>query len=145
MKLNILATTLLAAIGLAGCASQTKYEDPGYAYGCPVGAEKINSRSSLIKAKVEMAGSVPHIDVVDLRCAQRSEQLRIDVDLKNTDNDVRRIAYKFRWMDKDGMRAWDDETWKPVLIYGNTIHTVTTQAPSQDATDFRVVVMDQDK
>jgi uncharacterized protein YcfL len=145
MKLNILATALIASIGLAGCASQTKYEGPGYAYGCPAGAEKINSKSDLIKAKVEMAGSVPHIDVTDLRCAQRSEQLRIDVDLKNTGDDVRRIAYKFRWMDKDGMRAWDDETWKPVLIYGNTVYTLTTQSPSQDATDFRVVVMDQDK
>jgi uncharacterized protein YcfL len=145
MKLNILAIALTASIGLAGCASQTKYEGPGYAYGCPAGAEKINSKSDLIKAKVEMAGSIPHIDVVDLRCAQHSEQLRIDVDLKNTGNDVRRIAYKFRWMDKDGMRAWDDETWKPVLIYGNTIYTLTTQPPSQDATDFRVVVMDQDK
>jgi len=145
MKLNIFATALIASIGLAGCASQTKYEGPGYAYGCPAGAEKINSKSDLIKAKVEMAGSISHIDVVDLRCAQRAEQLRIDLDLKNTGNDERRIAYKFRWMDKDGMRAWDDETWKPVLIYGNTIYTLTTQAPSQDATDFRVVLMNQDK
>ncbi len=145
MKLNIVVTAVIASIGLAGCASQTKYEGPGYAYGCPAGAEKINSKADLIKAKVEMAGSIPHIDVVDLRCAQRSEQLRVDVDLKNTGNDVRRIAYKFRWMDKDGMRAWDDETWKPVLIYGNTIQTLTTQPPTQEATDFRVVVMDQDK
>ena len=92
-----------------------------------------------------MAGSIPHIDVVDLRCAERSGSLRIDVDLKNTSSDVRRIAYKFRWLDHDGMRAWDDETWKPLLIYGNTQYTVTTEPPTQEATDFRVVVMDQDK
>ncbi len=103
MKLKFVVTAAIASIVLAGCAGQTKYEGPGYAYGCPAGAEKINSKSDLIKAKVEMAGSIPHIDVVDLRCAQRAGQLRIDVDLKNAGNDVHRIAYKFRWMDKDGM------------------------------------------
>ena len=145
MKLTLLTPALIAAIAVAGCASQTKYEGAGYAYGCPAGAEKINSNADLIQAKVEMAGSVPHIDVVDLRCAQRNDQLRVDVDIKNTSDEVRRIAYKFRWVDKDGMRAWDDETWKPVLVYGNTIQTLTTQPPTSEATDFRVVVMDQDK
>jgi uncharacterized protein YcfL len=146
MNLKLFATITIAATLGAGCASHnTKYEGAGYAYGCPAGAEKINSKSDLIKAKVEMAGSIPNIDVVDLRCAERSGSLRIDVDLKNTSNEVRRIAYKFRWLDHDGMRAWDDETWKPVLIYGNTQYTVTTQPPTADATDFRLVVMDQDK
>ncbi|HVY04440.1 MAG TPA: YcfL family protein [Burkholderiales bacterium] len=144
MKTTVVACALIAT-AVAGCASHTKYEEPGYAYGCPVGAEKIKSKEQLVKAKVEMAGSVPHVEVADLRCAQRNDQLRVDVDLRNTSNDVRRIAWKVRWMDKDGMRAWDDETWKPVLIYGNTIQTLTTQPPSQEATDFRVVVMDQDK
>jgi uncharacterized protein YcfL len=146
MKLNILATALIASIGLAGCASQTKYETPGFAYGCPTGdIKKFNSKEDLIKAKLEIAGSLPDIGVVDLRCSDRVSGLRIDVDLKNDSNEVRRIAYRFRWLDKDGMRAWDDESWKPVLIYGNTLYTVTTMSPSQEATDFRVVVMDQDK
>src|SRR5262245_53058868 len=102
MKLIALAPALVA-LAVAGCAShETKYNGPGYAYGCPAGAEKINSKSDLIKAKVEMAGSIKHIDVVDLRCAQRNDQLRVDVDLKNTSDDVRRVAYKFRWLDKDG-------------------------------------------
>ena len=82
---------------------------------------------------------------MDLRCSERAGLLRIDVDLKNESREVRRIAYRFRWLDKEGMRAWDDESWKPLLIYGNTLYTVTTMSPSQDATDFRVVVMDQDK
>jgi len=99
----------------------------------------------LIKAKLEVAGSLPDIDVVDLRCSDRATLLRIDMDLKNDSKEVRRIAYRFRWLDKEGMRAWEDESWKPLLIYGKTLQTLTTMSPSQEATDFRVVIMDQDK
>ncbi len=145
MNLCLLATILIASIAAAGC-SGNKFERPGFAYGCPNGDnQKINSKEDLIKAKLEIAGSLPDIEVVDLRCSERASLLRIDVDLKNESREVRRIAYRFRWLDKEGMRAWDDESWKPLLIYGNTLYTVTTMSPSQDATDFRVVVMDQDK
>ena len=99
----------------------------------------------MIKAKVGPAGSLHNIEVVDLRCATRAGLLRIDVDLRNESREERRVAYRLRWLDKDGMRAWDDESWKPLLINGNTLYTVTASSPSQDATDFRVVIMDQDK
>lgn len=145
MNLPVLATILIASIAVAGCGG-SKIERLDFAYGCPTGDnKKINSKADLIKAKLEIAGSLPDIEVVDLRCSERASLLRIDVDLKNESREVRRIAYRFRWLDKEGMRAWDDESWKPLLIYGNTLYTVTTMSPSQDATDFRVVVMDQDK
>ncbi len=145
MKPNLLATVLIASIAIAGCAASTKYDRPGFAYGCPGDGEKIKSKEDLINAKLEIAGSLPNIEVADLRCAQRTGGLRVDVDLKNDSREERRIAYRFRWLDKEGMRAWDDETWKPVLIYGKTLYTITTMSPSPDAADFRVVVMDQDK
>jgi uncharacterized protein YcfL len=145
MNLRVHATILILSIAAAGC-SGNKLERPGFAYGCPTGDnKKIESKEGLIKAKLEIAGSLPNIGVADLRCSERANLLRIDVDLKNESKEVRRIAYRFRWLDKEGMRAWDDESWKPVLIYGNTLYTVTTTSPSQEATDFRVVVMDQDK
>src|SRR4051812_91821 len=97
------------------------------------------------QGKLEAAGSLPDIDVVDLRCSDRATLLRVDMDLKNDSKEVRRIAYRFRWLDKEGMRAWEDESWKPLLIYGKTLQTLTTMSPSQEATDFRVVIMDQDK
>lgn len=143
MNLSVLATLLIASIAVAGCAGN-KVERPGYVYGCPADDKKIDTKAELIKAKLEVAGSLP-VDVVDLRCADRDGLLRIDVDLKNDGSQARRLAYRFRWLDKDGMRAWDDEAWKPVLIYGNTLYTVTTMSPSQEAADFRVVIMDQDK
>jgi uncharacterized protein YcfL len=138
----IMLITLFTAAGCGG----NKYERPGYAFGCPTGMEKkIQSKSDLIEAKVEKSGKVPNVEVVDLRCTERGDLLRIDVDLKNEDYEVRRVAYRFRWLDREGMRAWDDETWKPVLIYGNTLYTVTTRSPARDATDFRFMLLDQDK
>ena len=135
---------LLASLAIAGCA-RNKAQSPDYAYTCPQGMEKkITSSEDLIDAKLELAGSVPNIDVVDLRCSERAGRMRIDVDLRNEGRQARRIAYRFRWLDKDGMRAWEDESWKPLLIYGKTLATVTTLAPSAEVADFRLVVRDQD-
>ena len=145
MNCFALATLLFALLAVAGCAGNKVVERPGFAYGCPAGEKNIGSKTQLIKSKLEVAGSLPNIEVADLRCADRDGLMRIDVDLKNEGSDARRISYRFRWLDKDGMRAWDDETWKPALVYGNTLYTVTTMSPSQDVADFRVVIMDQDK
>jgi len=145
MNVRLLTVLLAAVFALAGCGG-SKFERPGYAFGCPTGGnKKIKDKESLIVAKVERSGKTDDIEVADLRCSERSSLLRIDIDLKNEAKDVRRIAYRFRWLDKEGMRAWDDESWKPLLLYANTNYTVTTLSPSQEATDFRIVLMDQDK
>ena len=144
MNLPVFASLLIASIAVSGCGGN-KNENPGFAYGCPIGEKKISSKEELIKAKLEIAGSLPNIEVEDLRCSDRPGGLHIDVDLRNESSNARRIAYRLRWLDRDGMRAWDDEAWKPVMISGKTLYTLTTTSPSQDATDFRVVLMDQDK
>jgi uncharacterized protein YcfL len=145
MNVRLLTLLLAAVFALAACGG-SKFERPGYAFGCPTGDnKKIKDKESLIVAKVERSGKTDDIEVADLRCSERSSLLRIDIDLKNDSKDVRRIAYRFRWLDKEGMRAWDDESWKPLLLYANTNYTVTTLSPSQEATDFRIVLMDQDK
>jgi uncharacterized protein YcfL len=145
MNLRLPTLVLICFFALAGCGGN-KFERPGYAFGCPTGGEKkIKNKESLIAAKVERSGKTDDIEIADLRCSERSSLLRIDVDLKNDSKEVRRIGYRFRWLDKEGMRAWDDESWKPLLLYGNTKYTVTTLSPSQEATDFRIVLMDQDK
>ncbi len=144
MNFRVSIGILMAAVAIAGCAGG-KAPRSDYAYSCPQGMEKkITSSEDLIDAKLELAGSVPNIDVVDLRCSERGGRLRIDVDLRNEGREARRIAYRFRWLDKDGMRAWEDESWKPLLIYGKTLSTVTTMAPSSEVADFRLVVRDQD-
>ena len=147
MNMRLCVIMLVGSIVTGACAgSRTNVERPGVASGCPAAnADGIVSKDDLIKAKLEIAGPLPNIAVADLRCTERAGGLRIDMDLKNESGEPRRVAYRFRWLDAQGMRAWDDEGWKPLMIYGYTLYTVTTMAPTRDAADFRVVIMDQDK
>ncbi|MEQ1882470.1 MAG: YcfL family protein [Burkholderiales bacterium] len=141
----VLALLIVALAGLAGCRSKG-FEHPGSVMGCPTGGDKkIKDTQDLIAAKADPSGNIADIEIVEMRCAERGERLRIEIDLKNDSKDVRRLAWRFRWLDKEGMRAWEEETWKPELLYGNTRHTVSTVSPSREAVDFRFMLMDQDK
>ena len=145
MTARLLTVSSLMIFLAAGCGGN-KYERDGYAFGCPTGMEKkIQNKEALIKAKLEQSGDIPYIEVTDLRCSDRSQLMRIEVDLLNEGEEAHRVAYRFRWLYREGMRAWEDEAWKPVMIYGKTRHTIATSSPSQDAVDFRVMLRSLDK
>ncbi|MFN0039702.1 MAG: YcfL family protein [Burkholderiales bacterium] len=136
---KFLALFFLAA-SLIGCQSKG-YEPAGYVMGCPTGGDKkIKNSNDLLKAKVESSGALADVEVIEMRCSDRGDRLRIEVDLMNRSKDDRRLTWRFRWLDKEGMRAWAEETWKPELLYGKTRHTVSTVSPSAEAVDFRFVV-----
>ena len=42
------------------------------------------------------------------------------------------------------MRAADEETWKPLLMYENSNQLVTGVAPSNKAVDFRLILLSQE-
>jgi uncharacterized protein YcfL len=136
---------LLAAALVAGCASKGKEEMPKSAFGCPMGSKGGTSMEDLIAAKVKSAGDVPDVKVSELRCKIQSDLMRIDATLENRSSKVRRISYRFEWVDEAGFKAWDDESWKPVMLYENTSQTLTATAPTRKAVDFRIVLLDQDK
>jgi uncharacterized protein YcfL len=136
---------LLAAI--AGCAHRPPPapEKPQIAYGCPVGTKQVHSMGDLIAYKVESAGEVKDISVPELQCSMQGDVLRIDFTLANSGAYVRRIAYRFDWIDRDGRKAWNDESWKPVYLYEHSRQTVMSTAPASGAVDFRLVLLDADK
>jgi len=140
---------VLAAGLAAGCASKGKDKQvsdmPRVAFGCPMGSKGGMSMEDLIAAKVKSAGDVPDVKVSELRCKVLSDLLHIDVTLQNGSSDVRRIAYRFEWVDEAGFKAWDDESWKPVMLYEKSEQTLVATAPTRKATDFRIVLLDQDK
>ena len=70
--------------------------------------------------------------------------LKVDATLNNDSSKVKRVAYKFRWIDREGMRADDEETWKPLLMYENSNQLVTGIAPSNKAVDFRLILLSQE-
>lgn len=145
MKAVTLVIALLAVALAAGCGTKKGFEKPGFAFGCPVGESKISSMDDLVKAKTAKEGAKsPDVEIEEIRCTTTGDLMKIDVVVHNDESDVERLQYKFRWSDAEGMRAADEESWKPLLLYGNSRQTVTTIAPNAKARDFKFIFMGQD-
>lgn len=145
MKAVALVIALLAIALAAGCGTKKGFEKPGFAFGCPIGETKISSMEDLVKAKVaKEGGRNPDVEIEEIRCTTTGDLMKIDVVVFNDESDVERLQYKYRWMDAEGMRAADEESWKPLLLYGNSRQTVTTVAPNAKARDFKFIFMGQE-
>jgi uncharacterized protein YcfL len=137
----ILAACVLAA---AGCAKKKGFEKPGFAYGCPLGEAKVSSMEQLIGVKASVEGKRTTIAVTEMRCTTTGDLLKIDATLNNDSSKVKRVAYKFRWIDREGMRAADEESWKPLMMYENSNQLVTAVAPTNKAVDFKLILLSQE-
>ena len=144
MKWTWTIIALLAAVLAAGCAAKKGFEKPGFAYGCPIGDTKIGSQEDLIKAKVVTEGKRTTLQATEMRCTMTGDLLKIDVNLNNDSSKVKRINYKFRWIDREGMRAWEEEVWKPLLMNENTNIVVTGISPTSKAVDYRLILQSQE-
>ncbi|HEY7759684.1 MAG TPA: DUF1425 domain-containing protein [Burkholderiales bacterium] len=133
-----------ALLALAGCGAKKGFEKKGFAYGCPIGETKVGSMEDLVQSKVAREGPRTNVAVTELRCTMSGDLLKIDANLNNDASDTRRVAYKFRWIDREGMRAAEEEAWKPILMYEKSNQLVTAVAPTPKAVDFRIVFMAQD-
>jgi len=140
---GILAALALAALA-AGCATKKGFEQPGFAFGCPLGDAKVSSMGDLVKLKTVAEGRRTTIEATEIRCTKSGDLLKIDANLNNDSSKIKRIAYKFRWIDREGMRAAEEESWKPLLLYENSNLVVTGVAPSSKAVDFRLILMSQE-
>ena len=134
---------LVAALG-TGCAAKKGFEKPGFSFGCPIGDANVSSMEDLVKLKVVYEGKRTTIQATEMRCTMTGDLYKVDVNLNNDSSQVKRINYKFRWIDREGMRAWEEETWKPLLMYENSNITVTAVAPTNKAVDFRLILLSQE-
>ena len=134
---------LVAALG-TGCAAKKGFEKPGFSFGCPIGDAKVSSMEDLVKLKVVYEGKRTTIQATEMRCTMTGDLYKVDVNLNNDSSDIKRINYKFRWIDREEMRAWEEETWKPLLMYENSNIPVTAVAPTNKAVDFRLILLSQE-
>lgn len=141
MKAELVLAALAATMLIAGCATKKGFEQPGYAFGCPIGDQKVGSMDDLVKAKTAMEGRRTTIQPTEMRCTKAGDLLKIDANLNNDSSSVKRISYKFRWIDREGMRAAEEETWKPLMLYNNSNMMISTVAPNAKAVDFRLILM----
>lgn len=144
MKTKTMLVALAFAAAAAGCATKKGFEQPGFAFGCPIGDAKVRSMDDLVKLKTVMEGRRTTIEATEMRCTKTGDLLKIDANLNNDSSKVKRVAYKFRWIDREGMRAAEEESWKPLLLYENSNYVVTAVAPSNKAVDFRLILMSQE-
>jgi len=144
MKLTSTILAIVAAAALAGCATKKGFEVPGQAFGCPVGDAKVGSMDDLVKLKTHMEGKRTTIVATEMRCSKSGDLLRIDANLNNDSSSVKRIAYKFQWIQADGMRAWEEEPWKPVMLYENSNLVINSLSPTNKAADFRLILRSQE-
>jgi len=134
----------LASVLATGCASKKGFEMPGFAYGCPIGDAKVSSMDDLVKLKVVTEGKRTTIQPTEMRCTMTGDLLKVDANLNNDSSSAKRISYKFRWIDREGMRAWDEEAWKPLLMYDNSNLMINTVSPTNKAADFRLILRSQE-
>jgi uncharacterized protein YcfL len=139
----IAAATMAAALA-AGCASKKGFEQPGFAFGCPIGEAKVSSMEDLVRVKTVAEGRRTTIQATEMRCSRTGDLLRIDANLNNDSRSVKRIAYKFRWIDREGMRAWEEEAWKPLLMHENSNLVINTISPTNKAADFRLILRSEE-
>jgi uncharacterized protein YcfL len=144
MKRTWMIIALLAVVFAYGCATKKGFEKPGFAFGCPIGDTKVSSMDDLVKVKVLSEGKRTTIVATEMRCTMTGDLLKIDVNLNNDSSKVKRVAYKFRWIDREGMRAWEEEVWKPLLMYENSNIAVSGVAPTNKAVDFRLILLSQE-
>jgi len=144
MTRTILIPAVLSMALAAGCATKKGFEKPGYAFGCPIGEAKVSSMEDLVKTKVQAEGRRTTIQATEMRCSQSGDLMRIDANLNNDSKAVKRISYKFRWIDREGMRAWEEESWKPVMLYENSNLTINTISPTNKAADFRLILRSEE-
>ncbi|HYL89414.1 MAG TPA: YcfL family protein [Burkholderiales bacterium] len=133
-----------ALVAMSGCATKKGFEQPGFAFGCPIGEDKIGSMDDLVRAKVATEGRRTTIQPTEMRCSKAGDLIKVDANLNNDSKSVKRIAYKFRWIDREGMRAAEEESWKPVMLYENSNMMISTVAPNPKAVDFRLILMSQE-
>ena len=144
MRLPALIALATVLALLTGCATKKGFEKAGFAYGCPIGDTKVGSMADLVQAKVITEGKRTTILVTEMRCTMSGDLLHIDATLNNDSSKVKRVAYKFRWIDREGMRAWDEESLKPLLMYENSNQLVTGIAPTPKVADYRLILHSQE-
>jgi len=144
MTRTLLIPAILSAALAAGCAAKKGFEQPGFAFGCPIGEVKVSSMDDLVRAKVLSEGRRTTIQATEMRCSKSGELLKIDANLNNDSKTIKRIAYKFRWIDREGMRAWEEESWKPVMLYENSNLVINTISPTNKAADFRLILRSEE-
>lgn len=108
------------------------------------GAPALGADGGTIASKVEELGRMEYLKVTGMTAARRGNLLRVQVTLSNSASGNQQLYYRFRWLDNDGFTVWDEEPWKPEIVYGKQNKVINVTAPTFKATDFKLEVQSPD-
>ena len=97
-----------------------------------------------IESKIEEQGKMTYLKVSDLRATRRDNLLRIQAEITNSSSGNQQLYYRLKWLDRDGFTVWDEEPWKPMIIYGAQKQVINVVSPTFKATDFRLILQSPD-
>lgn len=97
-----------------------------------------------IASKIEEQGKMTYLKVTDLRAVRRDNLLRVQAEITNSSNGNQQLYYRFKWLDQDGFTVWEDEPWKPMIIYGAQKQIINVVSPTFKASDFRLILQSPD-
>lgn len=81
-------------------------------------------------------GDTDSIQITDMRSLTRNGVLTAQVTIQN-ESKSNLVAYRFKWIGKNGMTVTDEEAWKPVTVGKGQTTVIMGIAPTPDASDFR--------
>ena len=87
--------------------------------------------------RIELSGS-NSVQITDLRATKTDRLTQVQAEVTNFTPADAQIYYRFQWFDKDGFVVWDEEPWKPMIVYGKQKQIISTSPPILTATDFRL-------
>lgn len=93
-----------------------------------------------IASKIEELGTMTYLRITDLRATKRNGLLNIQAEVTNSDSSNQQLYYRVKWLDGAGFSVWDDEPWKPLVVYGKQKQLISLVAPTPKAADFRLVL-----
>jgi uncharacterized protein YcfL len=105
-----------------------------------LGLQAMPARADSMASKLEQLGEMTYLKITDLRAVKRDGLLIIQAEITNTSSSNERLFYRFKWLDDAGFSVWDEEPWKPLVIYGKQKQLINVVAPTPQATDFRLVL-----
>ena len=117
---------------------------PAPAYAPPPPVAVVAAPAPTIASKIEEQGQMTYLRVSDLRATKRDNLLRIQAEITNTSNGNQQLYYRFKWLDQDGFTVWEEEPWKPLIVYGAQKQVINVVSPTFKATDFRLILQSPD-
>ncbi len=103
-----------------------------------------SASSPSIASKLEEQGKMNNLKVTDLRATKQNNLMRIQAEISNISSGNQQLYYRFKWLDRDGFTVWEEEPWKPMIVYGNQKQIINVVSPTFKATDFRLILQSPD-